>query len=284
MPALGIGIVTYNRCDLLAETLDCVRAMTQEPDALLVVADDGSTDNTVPMALERKVPVVTGANRGVAWNKNRALFILCDVLRCDVILLLEDDTQPVEPGWERAWMQATRRWGHINYASESMAPHIVSGTGGPDDPFVTTALTAQCCGYAREAITWGGYLDPRFRGFGHEHVEHTSRLCRAGYGGRLVHVDGVAKQAHEAIGSGVAVRAARTHFRQEDADRNRAIGHELLKQNDYRAPWRDDDELRQFRGEIEAALQLGPAAFRLHGSGGAASAVPVSGLRFVGHA
>src|SRR4051794_28080787 len=212
MAALGIGIVTYNRCDLLAQTVDSVRAMTRESDAVLMVADDGSTDGTLAMAREKRVPVVTGQNRGVAWNKNRALFTLHEVFRCDVVILMEDDTQPAEAGWDGTWMAATRRWGHVSYLPEARRPSAVAGDGTPDDPYICTSLTAQCCGYAWAALAWGGYFDPRFHGFGHEHVEHTARLSRAGFGGRIVAVGGVARQAHEAITGGVAMRTARSHF------------------------------------------------------------------------
>ena len=42
---VGIGIITYNRKDVLAETLARLRAHTTSPCAL-AVADDGSDDGT----------------------------------------------------------------------------------------------------------------------------------------------------------------------------------------------------------------------------------------------
>src|ERR1700691_762207 len=36
---VGIGIVTYNRREILSDTIDKVRAFTRQPDAALVVAD-----------------------------------------------------------------------------------------------------------------------------------------------------------------------------------------------------------------------------------------------------
>jgi glycosyltransferase involved in cell wall biosynthesis len=44
---VGIGIVTYNRREILSDTIDKVRAFTHQPDAALVVADDGSSDGTL---------------------------------------------------------------------------------------------------------------------------------------------------------------------------------------------------------------------------------------------
>ena len=114
MPKIGIGIITYNRADLLADTIEQVRRFTRDPEACLVVADDGSSDGTLAMLRHQQVPVVTGINMGIAWNKNRALFLLAHCLGCETVVLLEDDTQPVEAGWEAAWAEASQRWGHVN--------------------------------------------------------------------------------------------------------------------------------------------------------------------------
>lgn len=92
--SVGIGIVTCNRRAILSDTIDQVRAFTRQPNAALVVADDGSRDGTLDMLRGKRVPVITGVNMGIAWNKNRALFMLADMLECETVILLEDDTQP----------------------------------------------------------------------------------------------------------------------------------------------------------------------------------------------
>jgi glycosyltransferase involved in cell wall biosynthesis len=81
--SVGIGIVTYNRKAVLSDTIDQVRAFTRQPGAALVVADDGSGDGTLPMLREKQVPVITGVNMGIAWNKNRALFLLSQMSSCE---------------------------------------------------------------------------------------------------------------------------------------------------------------------------------------------------------
>src|SRR6476469_6267004 len=98
--ALGIGIVTYNRRDIVGDTIDRVREFTRRPDTAFVVADDGSNDGTLEMLRQKQVPVITGINMGIAWNKNRALFVLSQMLGCQTTVLLEDDTQPAGSGWE----------------------------------------------------------------------------------------------------------------------------------------------------------------------------------------
>ena len=108
------------------ETLARVRALTRQADAALVVADDGSDDETPTMLRDLQVPVITGINMGIAWNKNRALFLLSHMLGCETVILLEDDTQPDRPGWEAAWIAAARRWGHVNVAGDWLSEHFLS--------------------------------------------------------------------------------------------------------------------------------------------------------------
>jgi hypothetical protein len=51
---VGIGIVTYNRKEILSDTIDRVRALTRQPGAALVVADDGSNDGTEERVMTKK--------------------------------------------------------------------------------------------------------------------------------------------------------------------------------------------------------------------------------------
>ena len=93
---IGIGIITCDRKDVLAETLARLRAHTASP-YTLAVADDGSTDGTADLVRSQNVTLVTGRNMGIAWNKNRALFLLDAIIQCDVVILLEDELVP-HPG------------------------------------------------------------------------------------------------------------------------------------------------------------------------------------------
>src|SRR3990167_3608324 len=91
----GVGIVTYNRAGRLGDLIEAVLKTTT--DCLVVVADDGSTDETPQVVASfPDVLYVRGPNKGVAWNKNRALYALQG---CDYIALLEDDLFPTAPIW-----------------------------------------------------------------------------------------------------------------------------------------------------------------------------------------
>ena len=245
---LGIAVITCNRDRQLSDTLLALERHTTTP-CRLVVADDGSTDFTTGFCREQRIPCITGANRGVAWNKNRALFALISVLRCSVAILIEDDTVPTADGWDRDWIDAARRWGHVNLAGDWFpAGHIASGAGTPGDPILSTHVSGQVEAFTREAIMYGGYLDPRFRGFGHGHVEHTRRLIRAGYGG----IDGP-QPLYRLIRSPITVNHASSASNPADLARNATLIAELLEDHSPRLPWRDEAEMALFRAEIAAA-------------------------------
>jgi len=263
---VGVGIITYNRKELVEGVIDRVRALTREPDAALVVADDGSSDGTLEMLRQKQVPVVTGINMGIAWNKNRALFLLSQLLGCSTAILLEDDTQPTTTGWESQWMLAAQRWGHVNYAGDWMREHFLSGSGTAEDPVDSTMVTAQCAAYSRLALTYAGYFDSRFKGYGHEHVEHSRRLVRIGFGGTDDLQDGKEKVVYKMIRSGITVLPSRSHFLADDAERNLRLAQQIMGRQEYRVPWADDRELRQFRSEMDSALGDGPERFWLHGA------------------
>jgi glycosyltransferase involved in cell wall biosynthesis len=263
---VGIGIVTYNRKEILRDTIDQVRTFTRQPNAAMVVADDGSSDGTLAMLRDKQVPVITGVNMGIAWNKNRALFLLAHMLGCETVILLEDDTRPYHAGWEAEWIQAAQLWGHVNHAGGWMSEHFLSGAGTVADPVICNMITAQCTAFSRTALTYGGYFDPRFRGYGHEHVEHTARMLRVGYGGSQE------RQTYNMIKGGVTVVASQSHADAAEEARNLQLAQQIIGQQDYRAPWANDAELRQFRSETESAMRDGPDRFRLTAAGNSAHA------------
>ena len=122
-----------------------------------------------------------------------------------------------------------------------------------EDPVVSTHVSAQCSGFSRTALLYGGYFDSRFRGYGQEHVEHTRRLVRIGYGGTYEEIDGEVRPVYHLLQSGIQVTNPNSFSNQSDRDRNWLICRELLFDEAYRMPWRDDAEMMQFRAEIARA-------------------------------
>ena len=197
--------------------------------------------------------VVTGRNTSIAWNKNRALFMLTEVLACDVVILLEDDAFPAQDGWEQAWLQAVQRHGHVNIAGDWFRGAFLSGAGTPDDPFLSKEVSAQCSAFTREALLFGGYMDSRFQGYGFEHVEHTRRLVRLGYGGIQRSVDGERRPLFALISGGIGFAPSQSFRTDEHVAHNERLCQVLVNVPGHRAPWRNRSELAQFRDEISAA-------------------------------
>jgi len=250
---LGIGVVTYRRPHVLATTLDRIERHTKHPFRHLVVADDGSGDDTLPLLQARGVRAVSGRNMGVAWNKNRALFLLFELLRCDLVILLEDDAAPDRDNWDVEWMNAALRWGHVNVACPWVPQHREGGAGTLDDPVRSLFLSAQVQAFSRESVLFGGYYDSRFRGFGHGHREHSYRLARVGYGARLEPApDGGGQMLFYLIWGGIAFTQAQSAANTVQAEQNHRLAVALGSDFSYRPPWRDEAEMRQFREEMRA--------------------------------
>ena len=106
---------------------------------------------------------------------------------------------------------------------------------------------ARCCTAA--------IFDSRFRGYGQEHVEHTRRLLRVGYGGTYEEIDGEVRPLYKLLKSSIAVTNPDSFSNPPDRDRNWLMCHELLFDEAYRMPWRDDAELMQFRQEMADAAR-----------------------------
>ncbi len=248
---VGIGIITYNRRYIARATVE--RVLTHsDPDCEIVVADDGSTDGTAEHLRAAGVPLITGRNMGVAWNKNRALFHLIAVRGCDVAILLEDDARPTKDRWEAEWAACAQRYGHVNYAGAWLAHSFLHGSGTAADPIWGISVTAQCSAYSREAIALVGYMDTRFKGYGYEHVEHSFRLARLGYGGEPLDDSGPISFRSVMLKGGVEVTEVPSHGTQAEITRNGALCGEIMVGPVFRQAWRDEAELAQLRAELAA--------------------------------
>ena len=273
-PTLGIGIVTRNRVRHLQRTIEAIRRHTSSPYAL-VVADDGSTDGTVELLDDLGIARVLGSHRGVSWNRNRLLYALTNVLDCDVALLIDDDCRPVSAGWELKWIEAVRRYGHVNYAGGWLSHAFLGGVGSVAEPFRSSIITDQCVGFSREAVQRVGYLDTRLRGRGDGQVEQSSRLVRAGFGGEpgaapdgsdvLWLIRGALEIEEERVlGGGAEVGRHQVEVKQVGVDQvGRGPGE---SENCHRLAWRTDAERATFLAEMdEAEATLG--GVRIDGTG-----------------
>lgn len=253
---LGIGITTYNRSERLKRTVSAVRRHTQA-DHHLVVVDDGSTDETAETLRALDCDFILGGHRGIAWNKNRALYYLKVLKTCHIIILLEDDTFPVADGWEISWIESGQKLGHANlYLPDVSGQNIICGAGTGADPFVATNVSGQCAVFNQRALDHVGYMDSRFTGYGYEHAEHTQRMIETGYGG-LVKDEGEARlHCPFLIQSSLEVTERRTELPEEEIARSGVIWSQIRHDQLYRAAWRNDTERAVFLAEIHASRDV----------------------------
>lgn len=122
-PKVVAVIVTYNRRELLLESLAAVRAQSMPPNEVVVVVN-ASTDGTAAVVRERFPSVrlaELGRNHGGAGGFAYGMALALDAA-ADLIWLMDDDTVP-EPGALRALVDAHR--GHPGRAPALIASRVV---------------------------------------------------------------------------------------------------------------------------------------------------------------
>lgn len=188
----GVAICHFNRHERLGPLIDSVQSTVPEG-TRIVICDDGSferedwkgTRNTVEETCRKyNVLLVKGPNRGVAANKNRALWALQD---CHFLAILEDDLFPIEKGWFETYEEASRITNNHHFCrvqdrevddtvpsfSESLRQRgftpIFAPTPRGDFTFTTSVVVRRV-----------GAFNPRFRGAGFAHGDWSNRVARAG--------------------------------------------------------------------------------------------------------
>lgn len=249
-PRLGIAITTFNRATTVRELVDALATATTSGYDL-VVCDDGSTDDTVEVLRNRGVRVIRGVNKGIAWNKNRGLYYLLTHTASDVILLLDDDVLPSCVSWEQEWLEAAMRLGHVNLAHPGLPDALLGGACVANNPGLATRITGACIASTREALGEIGFMDTRFRGYGHEHVEYTLRFLRTGYGGALqCKSNGELTAYYYVINSGLLIREVPSASDHSNEAANLDLSVQLRTEELYRHAWRTAEEREQLLSEI----------------------------------
>jgi len=257
----GIAIVTYKRPSHLAECLARVRAHTTGDYKLLVVSDEPANSEIESICDQFGASLIQGQNRGVVWNKNRALYYYMSRTKCDPILMLEDDCFPEEDNWLRSWIDATGRWHHVNYSHPGLVANrseLLRGTGMPDDPHVHRLVTGQCTSVSREAIKAAGYLDTRFQGYGHGHVAWSRRHYKLIFGD-LVSEFSPQDAVFLSIAGGVHASNVPSFRNETEVAKNASV---LRTSNAetarYIEPWRFEKERLELESEMDSILRPSP--------------------------
>ena len=181
----AVSICTFNRINHLGEVLNGVyTTMPNETDVF--VCDDGSTDQTHRIVEQYpNVHYFRGPNRGVAFNKNRALWLMQDH---HFMCILEDDLMPVENEWFETYeaVSVLTDIHHFCRVEDKIAPEVrpaftdylkaalnVTPIYGSSPRGDLTFLT-------RKVITTVGGFNPEFRGVGFAHGDFSARVVKAG--------------------------------------------------------------------------------------------------------
>jgi glycosyltransferase involved in cell wall biosynthesis len=249
---VGIGVITYNRIDLVKNSVTKINEFTTGKYNLMV-ADDGSNDGTAEWCSNNAIYCTSGKNKGVVWNKNRALYYLNSVLKCDVTIILEDDCFPLAKGWQASWALSAILWGHVNFAHNRIIKKpgaLVSGDGSYLSPFIAKLVTGQCTSCSAAAIEHVGYLNSRFVGYGAGHVEWTEKFVYHGYNG----LRGEVAHVFPAINQGLVSEDAPTYKDQAQLERNKRLKKSLKKDTSFKLPWRNMVEKTEFLREISGVL------------------------------
>jgi glycosyltransferase involved in cell wall biosynthesis len=277
----GIGIVTYMRPDHLAKCLRQLQRHTKGACEVVVACDSPDDLQTAHLCADFGAGLIQGENRGVVWNKNRALYHFMSNTNCDPIILLEDDTYPVSDDWIAEWVSAAARWHHVNFSHPAIlqSNSLVGGEGTSERPYIHRLVTGQCTAVSRKAMEIGGYLDTRFRGYGHGHVEWTKRHNALLFGNLVADFSPHAGVFLSIVG-GLKSDDARSFRSETDVQRNSI----LLRETDraprrYRDPWQSPDERQVLAREIEAML---PIKRRARAKDDAPEAGPSSGTSEAG--
>lgn len=251
---IGIAVTTLNRREMVTHQITALRRLTTGP-FHLVICDDGSHDGTPQALRDAGEIVIAGPNRGVAWNKNRGIFYLMAVCGCDIVILLDDDVMPVEPGWQSRWVEAAANFGHVNFVFANMGEGLDDTACTAASPGLSTILVGQCIAFHRYAWSMVGYMDPRFGKYGHEHTEFTNRFLHNGFGGVVTTKNGQPLHHYYVIGGGIYILVAKSLGTAADASANAAIWQTIEHEapHTYRAPWHDDRQKRDFLAEIRLA-------------------------------
>jgi len=158
---------------------------TQPPNCRIVVCDDGSDDDTYYVVSKfDNVVYVRGSNKGVAYNKNRAMFTLQD---CAFVAMLEDDLIPENPLWFERYEDASILTGihHFCRVQDKELGDTVPGftewlTSKKITPIFGPSPRGDMTFYTNKVVRKVGGFNPKFFGIGYAHGEWSHRVQQCG--------------------------------------------------------------------------------------------------------
>lgn len=172
---IGIGVTTYNRPEMLANTMAKLRQYSP-PDTQIVVVNDGGDKIAVAESHARTV-INLDSNHGIAYAKNRCLSELWP--QCDHIFLFDDDTYPTGPDWWKPYVEHPEP--HLQYQFESSPGHWAIKEIDRNDVTRWFDKSRGCMLYVEKcALDEVGGMSLAFGKHGAEHEDWSLRIHEAG--------------------------------------------------------------------------------------------------------
>lgn len=184
-PDIGIGIVTYNRPELLYKLLDSIPTLMLKN---VVVVNDGEFVDISGYPVH---VIQHETNKGVGKSKNDALRYLMEFEEYEHFFLIEDDIFIKDDIVFDKYIEASQASGiqHFNYSQHGLCNLCNLHTREPNTLMrltydgVNLSFFPNCVGafsyYSRKCLEEVGLIDERFYN-ACEHVEHTYRIIKAG--------------------------------------------------------------------------------------------------------
>ena len=189
---LSVVIATYNRADVLKQNLEKFKEQTDK-DFEIVVAMDGSTDNTVEMLQNFKSDFV------IKWVNTEETDKYClakarnmGLVECsgEAVVILDDDSFPT-PDFIKSHKQSVRQrvltGGYRNSHDPSdpmynKMKNLLNKYGNCNPHPITELLVENNCCMLRKDWIGCGMFSERFEGYGGCGQEFFHRLAYLGYG------------------------------------------------------------------------------------------------------
>ncbi len=188
---LSVVISTYNRSDVLRKNLDCFRTQT-DMNFEVVVAIDGSTDNTIEMLENYDAPfklkwVDTLETDNYCLAKARNM----GIVECsgEAVVILDDDSFPVEKFIEAhksSVKKGVLTGGYRNSHDPKDSLHakmkktLLKYGINKENPITERVVENNCCMLRKDWIGCGMFSE-RFIGYGGCGQEFIARLAYLGY-------------------------------------------------------------------------------------------------------
>lgn len=180
---IGVGILSYNRADVLRRLLNSVVQYTDLRKTTVFISDDGSTEPESLRLLDEieKNPNITvlrnNTRIGVAGNTNRLLRCL---KRFQYGILLNDDVELLKDGWEYFYPDAMKitHFHHFMYHQEGVygaKEGQLFSRNGIDLHLTKERPHGAVLAFTNVMLNKCGYFDEGYGHYGLEHVDWSQK-------------------------------------------------------------------------------------------------------------